>query len=195
MVGFGRHRDVAHCQPHDGAGQHAGVFLAAPHPARHERFGQPRRAVVDDRRAVGGDDLQQVGLGATGQQRDHQRVGRRLGEEVAESLQKGGVDVADVVVDRVVDLVDEPVGQPQRIPLGQALPGAELVVDGLAADAGGARHVRQRDRRPVAVEQQLTHAVEDGVAQQHPRRFGVGHALSDSSIGGAAHTRDNIASR
>ena len=93
---------------------------------------------------VGGDQLQKVGLGGAGEQRDHQRVGGRLGEEVAEALQERRVDVADVADDRVLDLVDQPVGQSQRIALSQALPRAELVVDGLTADAGGAW------RRPTA---------------------------------------------
>ena len=48
----------------------------------------------DDRPTVGGDELQKVGLDVAGQQRDHQRVGRRLGEEVAESLVEGRVHVA-----------------------------------------------------------------------------------------------------
>ena len=45
----------------------------------------------------------------------------------------------------LVDGVDQAVGQPQRIALGQSMPRSELVVDGLPADAGGLRHVRQRD--------------------------------------------------
>ena len=40
-----------------------------------------------------------------------------------------------------VDGVDEPVGQPHRVALREALPGAELVVDGLPADARRARDV------------------------------------------------------
>ena len=58
--------------------------------------------------------------------------------------QERRVDVADVARDRVVDGVDQPVGQPQRVALRQALPRAEFVVDGLAADARGAW------RRPTA---------------------------------------------
>ena len=103
------------------AGEHARVLFAAADPARHEQVGQPRRAVRDDRRAVGGDDLQQIGFRGSGQQRDHQRVGGRLDEEVAESLQERGVHVADVGADRVLDLADEPVGEPQRVALGEPL--------------------------------------------------------------------------
>ena len=73
--------------------------------------------------------------------------------------------------------VDQPVGQPQRVALRQALPRAELVVDRLPADAGGLGDVGQRDRRPVAGQQQVPHAVEDRVAQQDPRRLGVRDAL------------------
>ena len=72
----------------------------------------------DDRPAIGGDDLQQVGLRHTAEQRDHQRIGRRLGKERTKSLQKGCVDVAHVGVDRVFDGVDQAIGQPQRVALG-----------------------------------------------------------------------------
>ena len=41
----------------------------------------------------------------------------------AETGQERAVDVAGMFVDGGVDAVDEPVGQPQRVPLGQALPG------------------------------------------------------------------------
>ena len=100
-----------------------------------------------------------------------------LGEEVPEALEERGVDVADVPGDRVLDRIDKAVGQPHRVALGQALPGAELVVDGLSADARRARDVRQGDRRPVLGHQQVAHAVENRIAQQHPRRLGVGDAL------------------
>src|SRR4029079_11045759 len=58
-------------------------------------------------------------------------------------------------------------------PCAKPPPRAEFVVDGLTADAGGAGHVRQRDRRPVAAEQQLPHAVQNRIAQPHPPRLGV----------------------
>ena len=59
-------------------------------------------------------------------------------KNVPEALEERRVDVADVAGDRVADGIDEPVGQPQRVALGQALARAELVVDGLTADARGA---------------------------------------------------------
>ena len=89
-------------------------------------------------------------------------------EERPKSLQEGGVDVADVGVDGVFDGVHQSVGQPQRIALSQTLPRAELVVDGLAADARRAGHVGQRYRRPVAAEQQLPHRVEHRITQKGP---------------------------
>ena len=87
-----------------------------------------------------------------------------------------------------VDGVDETVGQPHRVALRQTLPRAELVVDGLPADAGRARDVRQRDRRPVPGQQQVAHPVQNRIAQQHPRRLGVGDALRGR--GALVHSRD-----
>src|SRR5581483_7749390 len=94
-------------------------------------------------------------------------------EEIPEALQKRVVDLADVALDRVVDVVDEPISQAQRICLRQALSRSELVVDGLASEAAGARDVGQRDRRPVTRQQQIPHAVEDRVAKQYARRLGI----------------------
>ena len=51
------------------------------------------------------------------------------------------VNIADIRIDGGVDLVHQSVRQPQRITLGQPLSGAELVVDGLPADPGGAGDV------------------------------------------------------
>jgi hypothetical protein len=56
------------------------------------------------------------------------------------------VDVADVGVDGRMDGVDQAIGQPQGVALRQALPRAELVVDGLDSVMADQSRVCSRSR-------------------------------------------------
>ncbi|SLC96165.1 Uncharacterised protein [Mycobacteroides abscessus subsp. massiliense] len=87
------------------------------------------------------------------------------------------MNVTDVGIDRVADGVHQTMRQPQCVPLGKALPRAELVVQRLTTDPCAARDVGHRDRRPVPLAQQIAQGVEDRFPKQRPRSLGIRHSV------------------
>jgi hypothetical protein len=71
-----------------------------------------------------------------------------------------------VLTDGLLDGVQEAFRLAQHEHLGELLTGAELLVEGLAADARGDRDVGHRDVGPATRLQLVTGRVEQRVAQQ-----------------------------
>src|SRR5262245_48846335 len=84
-----------------------------------------------------------------------------------------------------VDLVEEALPLVDDERLGELFAAAELLVEGLAADAGGTRDVGHRDLRPGAALQLVAGSSEQGLAQQLARGLRVGRA-------GGCHGRDRL---
>ena len=85
--------------------------------------------------------------------------------------------------DGLLDCHQEPLGLAQDERLGELVARAELLVEGLAADAGGAGDVGHRDVRPTPALEFVARGVEQGVAQQ----FARGERVWDAIACGGSH--------
>jgi hypothetical protein len=128
------------------------------------------------------EDEQLVAAVARDDRADERVVGGGGQEDVEGGLQ-GGLRIVEVRVDRPLDRGEEAIGLAQDVGLRELLARAELLVERLAAHAGGRRDLGHRHLGPRARAQLLAHRVEQRRAQQLARgdRVGrqciVGHRL------------------
>ena len=120
--------------------------------------------------ALGGDQRQQAPRAVVAEQQADERVARRDRQEALERGRQRGDRVVRVLGDRLLDGVEQTAALADHERLAELVPGAELVVEGLAADAGGGGDLRHRHLRPRATAQLLAARIEEPVAQQLPDR-------------------------
>ena len=184
---FGQ-RGVADREADEALAEQLGVVARDERPAGEDDGGEALGGALDERLAVGGEQREQL-LGAVAvDDGAHERV---LGGGVQEDVEGGGEGAGGVVevgADGALDGEQEAVGLAHDEHLGELVARAELLVEGLAADAGGERDVGHGDVGPAAACELLAGGVEQGVAQQLACGDGVGDALlgAGHGAGGAA---------
>ena len=145
-------------------------------PALADRLEEPGGGEDDDRHALGGDEGEHAAGAVVAEQDADHRV---LAGGAQEGLERGadrGARVVEVLADGGVDVVEEALADVDDEGLGELVAAAELLVEGLAADAGGAGDVGHRDLRPGAPFELVAHRPEERLAQQVAGGLRVGRA-------------------
>jgi hypothetical protein len=124
--------------------------------------------------AVGGDQGQEGLVALPADDGPEQPAGLGCPQEHLEGLDQRQPGVVELGHQRLVDHGQEPVGLRRHVGPGHPVPGAELVVEGLATDLGGPGHVSHADLRPWSVDQEGAHAgIEKGPPALGPQRLGA----------------------
>src|SRR5829696_2619875 len=149
-----------------------------------DRLEEPRGGEDDDRHALRGHEGEHPPGAVVAEQHADDGV---LAGGAEEELERGAdrrAGVVEVLADGGVDVVEEALADVDDEGLGELVAAAELLVEGLAADAGRARHVGHRYLRPCPSFELVAHRPEERLAQQIASRLRVRRAGSVRRLGG-----------
>ena len=167
---------MADRQAHEHVGQCSQVLASHTGPADVDSLDKPSARPVDERGALGGDKRKQAGCPVVREQQPHERVIVGDGQEPLEGGGQSRDGITPVLVDRVLDFVQKATALPNHEGLAELIPAAELVVQGLAADAGGGRDLSHRRLGPGAIGERIATRVEKPVAEELADGAAIGRA-------------------